>query len=119
MPTVMPMTATVAPRFADRYPEAAIIFDNLHSMHDVVSDILVSSKVPRTKKRAAILEAARRYRDDESNVTSVDAWRSMSSGMGAAHMGGVALEARAEPLSPAERTAPAPMAMPEHHHPRR
>ena len=71
------------------------------------------------EKLIAILEAARRYRDDESNVTSVDAWRSMSSAMGAAQMGGVALEARAEPMSPAEKPAPPPMAMPEHEHPRR
>nr|MBA2632548.1 hypothetical protein [Chloroflexota bacterium] len=47
MPRLMPMTAAVAPTFAARYPEAAIIFDNLHMMHDVVSDILVSPEVPR------------------------------------------------------------------------
>ena len=40
MPRVMPMTAAIAPAFATRYQEAAIIFDNLHAMHDVVSDIL-------------------------------------------------------------------------------
>ncbi|MDP9348247.1 MAG: hypothetical protein M3P24_03755, partial [Gemmatimonadota bacterium] len=47
MPHLMPMTAAVAPQFAQRYPEVAIIFDNLHMMHDVVSDVLVSEKVPR------------------------------------------------------------------------
>ena len=120
MPSVMPMTAAVAPRFAARYPEAAIIFDNLHSMHDVVSDILVSTRIPRTKKRAAILEAARRYRDDESNITSVDEWRSMSSAMGIAQMGGVALEARDESaISRDDSIPPAPVAMPGHQHPRR
>jgi hypothetical protein len=119
MPSVMPMTAAVAPRFAARYPEAAIIFDNLHSMHDVVSDILVSPKIPRAKKRAAILEAARRYRDDESNITSVEEWRAMSAAMGTAAMGGVALESREDrPAISADSLQPAPVT-PGHHHPRR
>jgi hypothetical protein len=53
----MPMTPSVAPRFATRYPEAAIIFDNLHSMHDVISDILANDAVPRGRKRDEILRA--------------------------------------------------------------
>ncbi|HUF65972.1 MAG TPA: hypothetical protein VMM17_08345, partial [Gemmatimonadaceae bacterium] len=68
MPRVMPMTPAVAPLFTARYPEAAIIFDNLHSMHDVVSDILANPAVPRSQKRAEILLAAERYRDDTSFV---------------------------------------------------
>ncbi|HET9452941.1 MAG TPA: hypothetical protein VFO66_01555 [Gemmatimonadaceae bacterium] len=91
MPYVMPMTPAVAPRFAERYPEAAIIFDNLHSMHDVVSDILANPSVPRDRKRAEILLAARRYRDDTSFVMSVDAWKTMSSHMGIENMGGPAV----------------------------
>jgi hypothetical protein len=43
-PYQMPMTPAVAPRFAARYPEAAIVFDNLHSMHDVISDILANPR---------------------------------------------------------------------------
>jgi hypothetical protein len=78
MPAGMPMSAAVAPEFASRYPEAAIIFDNLHSLHDVVSDILVSDVVPRTQKRAAILAAAASYRDDTTAVITVDEWREMS-----------------------------------------
>src|SRR5690606_14350409 len=54
MPSVMPMTAGVAPTFAARYPEAAVNFDNLHMMHDVISDILASDLVPRDRKRAEI-----------------------------------------------------------------
>ena len=88
MPRVMPMTAAVAPTFAARYPEAAIIFDNLHGMHDVISDILASPKVPREKKREEILTAARRYRDDTSFVMSVDEWREMAMTMGINNMGG-------------------------------
>ena len=61
LPYQMPMTPAVAPTFAARYPEAAIIFDNLHSMHDVVSDVLANDRVPRNRKRAEILRAAFRF----------------------------------------------------------
>lgn len=91
MPHVMPMTPAVAPRFTERYPEAAIIFDNLHSMHDVVSDILANPSVPRNRKRAEILLAARRYRDDTSFVMTADAWRAMAEHMGIENMGGPAV----------------------------
>ncbi len=90
MPYVMPMTAAVAPKFAERYPEAAIIFDNLHSMHDVVSDILANPSVSRDRKRAEIMLAARRYRDDTSYVMTEQAWRTMAQHMGVENMGGVA-----------------------------
>ena len=56
------------PLFSARYPEAANIFDNLHALHDVVSDILASDIVPRAKKREAIPQAAaacHRGNDDE------------------------------------------------------
>ena len=88
MPRIMPMTPAVAPLFTARYPEAAIIFDNLHSMHDVISDILANSAVPRGRKRAEILKAASRYRDDTSFVMTRDEWRQMASGMGVENMGG-------------------------------
>jgi hypothetical protein len=91
MPRLMPMTAAVAPRFAARYPEAAIIFDNLHSMHDVVSDILASADVPPARKRAEILLAARRYRDDSTQVISREEWRGMGDMVGVNNMGGVAV----------------------------
>src|SRR5688500_8870192 len=82
MPHVMPMTAAVAPRFSQRYQEASIIFDNLHSMHDVISDILANPSVPRDRKRHEILRAAARFRDDTSFVLSVEAWRAMTTHMG-------------------------------------
>ena len=91
MPSMMPMTPAVAPRFTARYPEAAVIFDNLHAMHDVISDILASPTIPRRGKRAAILAAAARYRDDTSNVMTVAEWQEMAASMGAAHMGGAAI----------------------------
>ena len=91
LPTVMPMAAAVAPTFSERYPELAIIFDNLHSLHDVAADILASSKVPESGKRKAILEAAARYRDDVSAITSRAEWLEMSHAMGVDRMGGVAV----------------------------
>jgi hypothetical protein len=91
VPYQMPMTAAVAPTFAARYPEAAIIFDNLHSMHDVISDILANDAVPRDRKRAEILLAARRFRDDSSYVMSLAAWQTMTRHMGVENMGGPAV----------------------------
>ena len=91
MPRIMPMTAAVAPTFADRYPEAAIIFDNLHAMHDVVSDILANPAVPRDRKRRELVLAARRFRDDTSYVMTVAEWREMATMMGIENMGGPAV----------------------------
>jgi hypothetical protein len=106
MPRIMPMTAAVAPQFAARYPEAAIIFDNLHSMHDVVSDILANPDVPRDRKRDEILVAARRFRDDTSFVMTVAEWRDMAQMMGIENMGGPAVGFLAEfPQPTVERGA--------------
>jgi hypothetical protein len=106
MPKVMPMTAAVAPEFSRRYPEVAIIFDNLHAMHDVISDVLADTTIPRSRKRAEILAAAARYRDDTMSVTTVAEWREMAESMGIAKMGGPAVGAPATPDSP-PRTPPA------------
>ena len=90
LPTVMPQSYAIAPRFSGRYPEAAIIFDNLHSLHDVVSDILADPAIPRAVKRQTILEAAARYRDSTTSITSVEEWKSMAESMGVTNMGGPA-----------------------------
>lgn len=103
MPYLMPMTAAVAPAFAKRYPEMAIIFDNLHMMHDVVSDILVSPKVPRDKKREEILRAAEMFRDSTSYVITRQEWWDMAQMMGINNMGGPSvgfLAALPEPTVP-------------------
>jgi hypothetical protein len=92
MPRVMPMTAAVAPTFSKRYPEVAIIFDNLHGMHDVISDILASPKVPRNRKRAVILSVGAKYRDSTSFVASRQEWIEMADMMGIANMGGPAVD---------------------------
>jgi hypothetical protein len=80
MPTEMPMAPSASPRLAERYPEAAIVFDNLHALHDVVADILASPVVPRAQKRAALLGAAAAYRDNTTAVISIEAWRQMRHG---------------------------------------
>ena len=53
-PTHMPLTAETAPRFSAMFPAAAHIFDNLHMMHDVVNDIMVSADVPVSAKAAEV-----------------------------------------------------------------
>jgi hypothetical protein len=90
LPSVMPQSPAIAPAFSSRYPEAALIFDNLHSLHDVVSDILADERVPRGEKRRLILEAANHYRDDTSSIVSIDDWKEMARAMGLAKMGGPA-----------------------------
>ncbi len=89
LPSVMPMSAAIAPRFTKRYTEAALIFDNLHSLHDVVSDILANPSVPRSEKRRRILEATAAYRDNKTEITSVGEWEEMAGMMGADKMGGI------------------------------
>ena len=91
MPHLMPMTAGVAPTFAARYPEASIIFDNLHMMHDVISDILASPEVPRDRKRDEILRAAAMFRDDTTHAIPVEEWMTMGEMMGVNNMGGPAV----------------------------
>ncbi len=48
---MMPETAKEAPTFAANFPLITSSFDNNHMLHDVVSDILTSDKVPATKIR--------------------------------------------------------------------
>ena len=88
LPTEMPLAPTVAPTFAKRFPEAAIVFDNLHAMHDVISDVLTNPAVPRQAKRAEILRAAARYRDGTTSTVTRDEWWHMAESMGEAAQGG-------------------------------
>ncbi|MEO8620444.1 MAG: hypothetical protein ABI625_05215 [bacterium] len=88
VPAMMPMSAAIAPRFTERYPDAAIIFDNLHALHDVVSDILASPSIPSSAKRTEVLRALASYRDSTTAVTSRAEWIAMSRGMGLEEMGG-------------------------------
>jgi hypothetical protein len=106
-PTVMPMTSAVAPRFSAAHPRAAVIFDNLHMMHDIISDILASPLIPARQKRSAIYAQLAEFRDSTSNVISLAEWRGMGEHMGGVGaMGGPALELlRPEPgIAPADST---------------
>ena len=90
-PQVMPMTATVAPNFSARHPRAAVIFDNLHMMHDIISDILAADTVPKPKKREVIYAQLAEFRDSTRKVMSLEEWRAMGEMMGGvAAMGGPA-----------------------------
>jgi hypothetical protein len=112
-PRVMPMTAAIAPEFTRRHPRAAAIFDNLHMMHDIISDILASPAIPRERKREVILAQLAEFRSDRRNTLSPEEWRAMPGHMGgAAAMGGPAVGAPA----PADTTPPAPTESPHHHH---
>jgi len=58
----MPLTAELSPGFAARYPEIANIFDNLHMLHDNISDILASELLPTWEaKRAEIYRLVNTY----------------------------------------------------------
>lgn len=60
--TFMPLTAELSPTFAARYPEVANIFDNLHMLHDNISDIIVSELLPTWEvKRAEIYRVLDAY----------------------------------------------------------
>jgi hypothetical protein len=108
MPPLMPMTAAVAPMFAERYPEIAIIFDNLHMMHDVISDILASPEVPRNRKQAEIRRQVDLFRSDTAYATTVEEWRQMAVAMGVHNQGGPAVGFLAEMPTP---TVPRGMSM--------
>ncbi len=81
-PSVMPMTATIAPTFSARHPRAAVIFDNLHMMHDIISDVLAADTIPKSRKRAVIYQQLAEFRDGNKNVMSMDEWRNMGEMMG-------------------------------------
>ena len=58
----MPLTAELSPTFAARYPDIANIFDNLHMLHDNISDILASEKLPTWEaKRVEIYRLVDQY----------------------------------------------------------
>ncbi|MEK6687757.1 MAG: hypothetical protein AABZ01_04765, partial [Gemmatimonadota bacterium] len=91
-PAVMPMTAAIAPMFSAKHPRAAVIFDNLHMMHDIISDILAADTVPKHHKRAVIYQQLAEFRDGGRNVMSMDEWRNMGEMMGGlGAMGGPAI----------------------------
>lgn len=92
LPAMMPLMPGVAPRFATAHPRAAIIFDNLHMMHDIISDILVDARIPRPAKGAAIARQLDEFQRGDRNVLSREEWWTMTGQMGGeGPMGGAAL----------------------------
>jgi hypothetical protein len=89
LPSEMPMTPAIAPAFTERYPEFAAIFDNLHMMHDVISDVLVSEQV--TDKRREIYAQADHFRNPEFMTVSREAWVEMALAHGLEAQGGPAV----------------------------
>ena len=106
-PRVMPMTAAIAPRFAEAHPRAAVIFDNLHMMHDIISDILAADTVPASAKARVIDAALDEFQNPTTNVIPMEMWRKMAD-----HMGGI--EAMG---GPAVGLLPPPAASPPVHQP--
>lgn len=49
---MMPETAVEAPSLASRFPKIPAAFDNNHMLHDIVSDLLVSDRVPENMMRS-------------------------------------------------------------------
>jgi hypothetical protein len=89
LPSEMPMTPAIAPTFTERYPELAAIFDNLHMMHDVISDILASDRVPN--KRREIYAQAEHFRNPAFMAVGREAWIEMALAHGLEAQGGPAV----------------------------
>jgi hypothetical protein len=121
LPSEMPMTAAIAPEFTARYPRFAAIFDNLHMMHDVISDILVSDQV--ADRRAEIYRQADLFRDPDAMAVTREEWIAMALGHGLDAQGGPAIgilppvpTLAAEPHDHAAHAAPATPATPAERH---
>jgi hypothetical protein len=113
-PKVMPMTSAVAPQFSAAHPRAAVIFDNLHMTHDIISDILAADTVPAGKKREVIYAALDRMQDSTRDVMTMEEWWTMGEMMGGiALMGGPASGILPE-VSTAGAEAPMAMAGMDH-----
>jgi hypothetical protein len=104
MPRYMPMTSAVAPGFSAAHPRAAVIFDNLHMMHDIISDILTADTIPHQEKGQMIEQQLDKLQDPTREVMSLDEWRMMADHMGGVEaMGGRATELMRAPQVPSPR----------------
>jgi len=60
--TFMPMTEELSPKFAAEFPEIANVFNNLHMMHDNISDILTTDLLSTwEEKRKKIYRVTQAY----------------------------------------------------------
>jgi len=108
-PRVMPMTSAIAPRFSTAHPRAAVIFDNLHMTHDIISDILAADAVPAAGKRDAIYDAIYtaldQMQDSTRDLMTMDEWRNMGEMMGGVALMGGPATGQALPGVPSDTTA--------------
>jgi hypothetical protein len=97
---MMPMTPAIAPTFTARYPRFAAVFDNLHMMHDVISDILASDAVAEGGKRDEIYRQTDLFRDPEAMAVTDEAWIAMAQAHGVDAQGGPATGLLVAPPQP-------------------
>ena len=72
---MMPETAKEAPTFAKMFPHLPPAFDNNHMLHDIVSDILTSSKVPMANIRAEGFRVGRMAQDPNAFKSAECTWQ--------------------------------------------
>lgn len=53
----MPMFTELSPKFAQRFPQIANTFDNLHMLHDIVNDILATEGMTAQQQEEQIKRA--------------------------------------------------------------
>lgn len=63
---MMPETTKEAPTFSKMFPKIAAAFDNNHMLHDVVSDILTSSRVVSSKIKSEGIRVGRMAMDPKA-----------------------------------------------------
>jgi len=95
-PSLMPISAAVAPEFARSYPDVAAIMDNLHLLQDNVADIFLAREIPRSAKRQEIIRAAEFFRADTVGAAPYERWVASDAIMGVNNMGGLAVGFGAE-----------------------
>jgi hypothetical protein len=88
-PSQIPLAPAIAPGFIYMSPEAAMIWDNLSLMQEVLADILASPAV--TDVRAALDSAIQFFRDPDARVTERADWESMALQHGIFFQGGYPL----------------------------
>ena len=67
---MMPETRKEAPHFAAMFPSIPSAFDNNHMLHDIVSDLLTSEKVPTSSLRIEGLNMANMAQDPNAFKTN-------------------------------------------------
>jgi len=108
-PAVMPMTSALAPEFSRRHPRAAVIFDNLHMMHDIISDVLASPLVANGQKRPTIYAQLAEFRNPLTNTITIAEWLAMAEHMGGVDaMGGPPMRPGSLDRAPHDRHEPSP-----------